>query len=45
MAKALNLTLDTSKGHLGIRELPKPLQRLEAYLIEDFLCINKGKFY
>jgi hypothetical protein len=43
-AGAKNLGLDSSRsGSIGIDELPTPLRALEAYEIEDILCIYKDQ--
>lgn len=39
---ARQLGLDVSRGHLSVDEVPAPLQELEPYEIEDFLCIYKA---
>jgi hypothetical protein len=41
---ARRLGLDVSRGCLTMPELPEPLKRLQAYEVEDFLCICKDYF-
>ena len=44
MKGAKKLGLDTTAGYLQMGELPKTLQSLEPFEVEDFLCIFKDDF-